>query len=60
MKLVNAEVGARLSAAGYSGVELLDRRAVWGLHVDGRGWCVFNPEHLVVLHVDHDFRSEAF
>ena len=57
MKLVYAEVGARLSAEGYSVVKLLTWCVV---QVDGGGWCVVNPELLVVLHVSRDFREEAF
>ena len=57
MKLVCAEVGWRLSAEVYSVVELLDRRTGFGFPVDGGGWCVVNPEILVLLHVDRDGRA---
>ena len=60
MKLVYAEVGSRLSADGYSVVELLDRRTGCVVQVDGGGWCVVNPELLVMLHLGRDFRAEAF
>ena len=60
MKLVCAEVGTRCSADGYSVFELLERRAGWGLQVGGGGRCVVNPDLRVLLHVDRDFRAEAF
>ena len=60
MQLVGTEVGTRFPAAGYSLIELLERRAGCGLHVGG-GWrCILKPELLVLLHVGRYFRPEGF
>ena len=60
VKLVYAEIGSRLSTGGYSVVELLDRRAGCGLQVGRGGRCVVTPEFRALLHMDPDFRAEAF
>ena len=53
-ELVYAEVGSRLSAVGYSVVELLDRRAGFGWQVGGGGRCVVNSDLRVLLHMGRD------